>query len=66
MVRARCIKFVEERGFGFLRPLDGGADIFVHVTKIPGEVPLREGELVDIETEASPRGPRAIFVQRVG
>lgn len=66
MVKAKCVRFVEERGFGFVRPLDGGADAFVHATVIPGGDPLAVGEVVAVEIADSPRGPRAVRLERVG
>ena len=32
-MRGQLIVFVEGRGFGFLEPVDGGADVFVHVSE---------------------------------
>jgi cold shock protein len=47
--------FSEEKGYGFIRPDDGGEDIFVHYTGIKGEGfrSLEEGERVSYETAAS-------------
>jgi cold shock protein len=41
--------FLEERGFGFIRPVDGGADIFVHVRDLTNRDVLNPGEKVSFE-----------------
>ena len=60
--------FNESKGFGFITPEDGGADIFVHATGIEGEGrrSLREGEKVEFETEQGDRGPKAVNVRAAG
>jgi len=57
--------FNESKGFGFITPDNGGADIFVHATGIEGEGrrSLREGEKVEFETEQGDRGPKAVNVR---
>jgi cold shock protein len=47
--------FSDEKGYGFIRPDDGGEDIFVHYTGIKGEGfrSLKEGERVSYETAPS-------------
>ncbi len=52
--------FNTQRGFGFIAPSDGGADVFVHVTAVEkaGMRTLNEGQKVsfDVVTE---RGKKA-------
>jgi CspA family cold shock protein len=54
----RC--FDEKRGFGFITPDDGGADIFVHFTAInmDGFRILKEGQKVQYEIQIGSKGQR--------
>ena len=42
--------FNEQRGFGFIRPDDGGADIFFHVSALREGDEITEGKVVSFET----------------
>ncbi|ALG68961.1 cold-shock protein [Beggiatoa leptomitoformis] len=50
--------FNESKGFGFLAPNDGGKDVFIHFSTIQkdGFKTLREGQDVQFETKAGPKG----------
>ncbi|MBB6469054.1 CspA family cold shock protein [Aminobacter lissarensis] len=41
--------FNEDKGFGFITPESGGADVFVHVSALQRGTSLREGERVSYE-----------------
>jgi CspA family cold shock protein len=59
-------KIVSDRGFGFISSDTG--DVFFHVSSLPEGTDfdsLREGQLVEFETEQGPKGPRATSVQVV-
>lgn len=59
--------FNPTRGFGYITPLDGSADVFVHFTAIvsEGNRELVEGQQVQFEVVESPRGVRAQSVRTV-
>ena len=40
----------EERGFGFIRPDDGGADVFCHAKSIIGASMLQPSQTVEFES----------------
>ncbi len=56
--------FSDEKGFGFITPSDGSKDLFVHHSAINSEGfrSLSEGAQVSYESEAGPKGARAINV----
>lgn len=67
-VQGTLKKWDGQRGFGFLAPAGGGADVFVHITAFPrdGRSPI-VGEVVTFETESGPGGKvRAVRVARQG
>ena len=53
--------FNESKGFGFIAPSDGSADVFVHFSAIASEGfrTLTEGQSVTYEVENGPKGPQA-------
>ncbi|RYD56877.1 MAG: cold shock domain-containing protein [Sphingobacteriales bacterium] len=53
--------FNETKGFGFITPLAGGPDIFVHVTGLIDEI--RENSSVSYEVQNGQKGLNAVNVQ---
>lgn len=57
--------FNGEKGFGFISPDDGSADVFVHFSQIAGDGyrNLEENQRVEFEIEAGQKGPQAANVR---
>lgn len=64
MVTGTVKWFNESKGFGFIAPSDGSADVFVHFSAIVGDgfKSLAEGQAVNFEVEKGPKGPQATRV----
>jgi CspA family cold shock protein len=59
--------FNAEKGYGFISPDDGSADVFVHYSAITGSGyrSLEESQRVEFEVEQSAKGPQASGVRAV-
>ncbi|MGO9082336.1 MAG: cold-shock protein [Streptosporangiaceae bacterium] len=53
--------FNAEKGYGFIAPDDGSADVFVHHTaiQVDGFRSLQENQRVEFTAGQSPKGPQA-------
>ena len=69
MAETGTVKFFNtDKGFGFIKPDNGGADIFVHISALPREVRSPAvGQSFTFEIELNPDGKkRATRVQAAG
>ncbi|MFQ5450198.1 MAG: cold-shock protein [Nitrospinaceae bacterium] len=58
--------FSDKKGYGFIETAEG-EDIFVHYSAIIGEgyKTLKEGQAVEFEKNAGPKGPQAANVKPI-
>jgi len=65
MAMTGTVKFFNgERGYGFIKPDDGGRDVFVHITAVEraGLKDLKEGQRItfEVEPDKKGKGPKAV------
>ena len=68
MAMTGIVKFFNgERGYGFIKPDDGGRDVFVHITAVEraGLKDLSEGQRITFEVEPDKKGTGPKAVNRV-
>ncbi|HET8641604.1 MAG TPA: cold-shock protein [Pseudonocardiaceae bacterium] len=59
--------FSSDKGFGFIAPEGGGADVFAHHSSIlaSGFRSLEENQRVEYDVEPGTRGPQAVNIRVV-
>jgi CspA family cold shock protein len=57
--------FNDQKGYGFITPENGGADLFVHFSAIQGDgfKTLTEGQTVEFDETQGQKGPQASNVR---
>lgn len=66
MATGTVSKFIDEKGFGFISPDEGGKDVFVHHSDIQmdGYKSLSAGDRVKFDMVHEAKGPKASNVTR--
>jgi CspA family cold shock protein len=70
MAQNGTVKFFNvEKGYGFIKPDDGGRDIFVHISAVEriGMATLNEGQRItfEIEPDKKGKGPKAVDLKLI-
>lgn len=68
MVTGTVKWFNSDKGYGFIAPDNGSADVFAHFSAIEGtgHRNLEEGQKVEFEVEQGPKGPQASDIRVIG
>jgi CspA family cold shock protein len=67
MAKGKVKWFNDQKGFGFITPDDGSADLFAHFQEIQsdGFKSLAEGQEVEFEVTSSEKGPKATKIRKI-
>jgi CspA family cold shock protein len=66
MARGKVVRFDQVKGYGFVAPLEGGEDVFLHANDLMDDKSLiRTGATVEYVLEYGDRGPKASSVHLV-
>ena len=59
--------FNESKGFGFIKPDEGGEDLFAHFSEIQakGFRTLKENQRVEFTVKQGPKGPQASAIRPI-
>lgn len=65
MTRGKVKFYNEQKGYGFIRPDEGGDDVFVHATDLQkqGVDFIEKGDIVEFTTRDAKRGIQVDLIQ---
>ena len=65
MATGTVMRFLDQKGFGFIKPDDADQDVFVHFSEIRTEnvSTLAQGQRVSFNVEEGPKGLKATNVE---
>ena len=64
-MQGAIVWFNDKKGFGFITPVGGEKDIFVHVTGLTPRAKLSDGQPVTFDLIEGPKGKQAINVKKI-
>ena len=66
MATGRVLMFKTDKGYGFIKPDDGSANVYVHVSSLEGIQKLEEGQAVRYEIQTQDDKISAVQVSVIG
>jgi len=64
-MKGKVKRWLRSRGYGLIEPENGGKDILVRHSDLPGLRELKQGDKVEFEVVETRAGPKAINVKLV-
>jgi CspA family cold shock protein len=65
-LKGTIIRWLDGRGYGFIKPEEGGEDVFLHHSEVEDVYLIKEGKEVEFQIQDTYRGPKAINAKILG
>jgi len=65
-LKGTITRWLDDRGFGFIKPEEGGDDVFLHFSEIEDSYLINEGVEVEFEVRDTYKGLRAVNAKILG
>jgi CspA family cold shock protein len=65
-LKGTIIRWLAGRGYGFIKPEEGGEDVFLHHSEVEDVYLIKEGKEVEFQIQDTYRGPKAINAKILG
>ena len=65
-MKGTITRWLDIRGYGFIKPEEGGEDVFLHHSEVEDVYLIKEGKEVEFQIQDTYRGPKAINAKILG
>jgi CspA family cold shock protein len=65
-LKGTITRWLDIRGYGFIKPEEGGEDVFLHHSEVEDVYLIKEGKEVEFQIQDTYRGPKAINAKILG